>query len=159
MRVKQIISALALCASTLAFASAAPAYEVKTETAPPDPVDNSVVYGVEESEEYGFSNNTAGVVVGICVIAVVGVAAGYAIIHRKRGDMAVEDRSNSTKIPQEDIIPAVFKDRECDVHIEDKPDGTADLVIISKDAYWTDTFPSHAQALEFALRYGFNVQG
>lgn len=156
MRLKPLICAIAMCASALAFASAAPAYEVKTEAAPPDPVDNGVVYGVEETEEYGFTNTT-GVVVGICAIAVIGVAAGYAIIHRKRGDMTVEDRSNSTKIPQEDIIPAVFKDRECDVHIEDKPDGTADLVIISKDAYWTDTFPSHAKALEFALRYGFKV--
>ena len=146
-----------MCASTLAFASAAPAYEVETEAAPPDPVDNGVVYDVEETEEYGFTNTT-GVVVGICAIAVIGIAVGYAIIHRKRGDMAVDARSNPAKVPQEDIIPAVFKDRECDVHIEDKPDGSADLVIVSKDAYWTDSFPSHAQAEEFAQRYGFKGQ-
>lgn len=157
MRLKPFICAIAMCASVMASASAAPAYEVKTETAPPDPVNSGVVYGVEETEEYSFGN-IAGIVVGICAIAIIGVAAGYVIIHRKRGDITVEERSISAKIPQKDIIPAVFKDRECDVHIEDKPDGTADLVIVSKDAYWTDTFPSHAQALEFALQYGFKVK-
>lgn len=165
MRLKQLICAVAMCASTITFATAAPAYEVKTEAAAPDPADSGVVYGVEEAEEYGF-NNAADVVAGICAIAVIGVAAGYVIEQRKKDNMHLKDGSYTydllgsavPDVQQENTVPAVFKDRECDVHIVDKPDGTADLVIESKDAYWTDTFSSHAQAEEFAQRYGFKTE-
>ena len=153
MRVKQIISALALCASTLAFAAAAPAYEVQTEATPPDPVNDGVVYGVEEPEDEPVG--AAGVAVGVCAIIAIGGAAGYAIHQRKKLDNAVDQPKHLAGTSHKMAVSDIFKDRECDVRIEDNPNGTADLIITSKDAYWTDTFQSHEHALEFARQYGF----
>ena len=158
---RKMIAAVGLISMMPASAMAVPAQEVLTDTAE-NSVPEGITYSDTASAERDDSNRELGSFAGAAVCAL--ILGGCTLIPRflfnrngPEGTSEENDEADRKEANPEqtlDWIKTTFGDCHHDITITPNEDGTVNLVIVSPDAYWTDTFRDEAEARTFLEQNG-----
>lgn len=157
---RKMIAAVGLISMMSASAMAVPAQEVLTDTAE-NSVPEGITYSDTASAERDGSNGlgdyagaaACALILGVCVLI------PRFLFSRDDSDGTAEENDEADRKaadPEQtlDWIKTTFNDCHHDITIKPNGDGTVNLVIVSPDAYWTDTFRDEAAAREFLEQNG-----